>query len=172
MTALGAFEISGPDWSVSFQSRVVDAGGENWSPNRGALPYHILESRADDLHVTVPVPDGESVWIAVMLSDRSSVRAISSEGHELLFTEVSTIPEGGRLLSLDMKGLTDNQSLPLDRASSKFGQPILTLELRNGTCKTLITVLLSTTELYAQITGLPAPEPSIAEHAYRGWRLP
>ncbi|SEE47900.1 hypothetical protein SAMN05444161_5897 [Rhizobiales bacterium GAS191] len=179
-TGPSPFEISGKGWSISFQRRVTDPGGKDRSPNRGALPCQVLESRPAELSVIVPLPEGEEIWIAAMLEPDFTLRGTTVDGDALVVTELSAVAGGDRLLGLDAVSAQggiraiDRNSVSVAGAPADLARQSLMIELagageRESMC---LHVILATPELYAATTGRSPPAASLPEHSFAGWRLP
>jgi len=174
------FEISDQGWSISFQRHVTDPNAKDRSPNRGALPCHVLETRPAELRAMVPLPEGEEIWIAAMLTPDYALRATTANGHVLRVRELSSVLDGDRLLSLDA---VSAQGVPraINRSSvfvaatpADLARQSLMIKLMQADGRECVRlrIVLTTPELYATTTGRSAPAASLPEHAFAGWRLP
>jgi hypothetical protein len=172
------FEISARDWSVSFQRRVADAGGQGRSPNRGALPYHEMERRRDHTLVIVPLHEGEMMWIGVTLNRGSVVKGETAYGDPIVATELGRSADGKRMMcfdSLQTHGgarTIDYGSVSVAHTRAEIGRAILMLALANDECKTYLNIAVVTPALFSDVSGRPAPERSFPAQSFGGWRLP
>ena len=151
---------------MSFQRRAFDK-------NLGALPYYSLHGepkRGGTQHVLTPIIGPESLWLGWTLTDGVSVSGRSADNREINFVRI-----GGLYAADAVRG-----GAPIDAASfapcaSLAGAaPHLRFEVHDERNETIwrLWVTLCRPELYAQLSGNPAPEPAAPEDSFGGFRLP
>ncbi len=161
---------------MSFQRRV----GNGADRNRGSLPIHQIGS--DDLlvRILVPLPVGEALWIAWNLKRGLRVIGQTCDHASVRIESLTNAATNWHMLSADAvydaRGIVaiDTNSFPPIDKKQQLGIDHLRFEVvdEGGAVLRQVTVVIGTPSLYAQVTGLPAPVPSTADDAYKGWRLP
>jgi hypothetical protein len=171
------FEIRGPDWQVSFQRRVFDANDTVRSPNRGALPYFLKGAPPEERLIVVPLFDEEELWVAVTCGRLDAVSGKTADGDLLRVSEVCVVAPQAVLMSIDAVWrmgrayAIDHNSVTIAHSARKLRTTlVVTITAEHGT--ETLRIALASPRLYAQVSGRPAPQPSVPEHAYAGWRLP
>jgi hypothetical protein len=168
------FEIVTADWRLSFQRRVGTGAGSN----RGALPYHLLSRDRDRLRILVPLPEGETLWIAWMLRPGAMVSGSDADGYAVQIAAVTQSGDGWSLFAADAvqraegRCSIDSASFVLARTRRAVAQDHLRFEVQGPKTPDHVGVVLATPTLYARLSGQPAPSPSAPDEAYTGWRLP
>lgn len=166
-----AHEISGSGWKLSFQRRV----GAGKSANRGALPL-TLACENGHARAIVPLPDGETVWLALLCSEPIRVTAVTPAEESV---PTRTITESGQdsLIALDAI-LRNDLSVPIgastvDRWDGKEPDRehlrIAIVSTRTQACS--IGVTFATPAYYRSMTGTVV-SPSNATDAFDGQLLP
>ena len=176
-----SFELCGAGWSASFQRAVLQLQGEAVSPNRGRLPCHPLERSDGSLSVIVPLPDGESVWLAFTLAAGLRVAGWTGAGTPLLVHDLGQGAAHKQTFFIEGIMQGDGSMRPICPPAVAIAatrqdltrEPALRVELRAKEGIALrLSVTLTTPELYSAVTGFAVPQAYPPEDAYRGWRLP
>ena len=173
----GPYEIRASGWRATFQRRVQDVGDAIRSPNRGALPCHVIGRRTEPL-VAVPLVDGESLWVAVTCGRDAVVRGRLVNGDRLSVSVVSRLDPRSVLLSVGavrqhgMSRPIDHRVAAVARSAGRRPEASLTVTVSARHRTEILRVALVTPRIYARLSGCPAPPRSLPDHAFAGWRLP
>jgi hypothetical protein len=164
-------EISGTGWRLSFQRRV----GRGQSANRGALPLRLTRD-SGRTRALVPLPDGETVWLAVVCSEHIRVTAETSAGEHMPTTVVAKC-EDDALIALDAI-VRNGLSIPIDSSAvdrsdgEKPDREHLAITIiSRETEASAIGVTFVTPACYKLKTGTGVPTTSAAD-AFDGRLLP
>lgn len=154
---------------MSFQRRAFER-------NLGALPYYPLHGeskRGGAQHVLTPIIGRESIWLGWTLTDGASVAGSSADNREINIVKIGALYAAD---ALDSNGV----AAPIDAASFApcaslaAAAPHLCFEVRDERNETIwrLWVTLCRPELYAQVSGNPAPGIAAPEDLFGGFRLP
>jgi hypothetical protein len=174
----GPFEIRTPHWRASFQRRVYAPADSGRSPNRGALPYVVIGTDIDSGDVLVPLADTEALWIALICGARDIVRAETVDGHAVVVSRTTVLPDAAVLLALEAvyrdgaNHPIDHKSVPILRSSRDRPGASLTAMIQASGRESRLRVCLAMPAVYAELSGRPPPPPTTPDHAYGKWRLP
>ena len=173
----GPYDIRGPDWSLSFQ-RAKMSPQKGRSANRGVLPYQIIKRAERQIDVIVPLPFGEAIWVATIVTDVITVQCATDQGAALTPQLIKL--EGQQMISFAT--ISVDTERPIDASTSfvactaaEVDQKSLKIEFANATNRAetwSVRVTLTTPQLYTELTGRPAPKISEPTDSFGGWRLP
>lgn len=164
------YEISGTGWKLSFQRRV----GPSNAANGGALPI-TWEHEGDRLRATVPLPDDETMWVALLCSIPVRVMAETCLNEHL---SCRTIIQFGNDALIAMEEILRNDArVPISAStigrcnSKRPDHENLSVTVVGERQATVIGVTFATPEYYELMTGIVV-QPSNASTAYSGEKLP
>jgi hypothetical protein len=127
----------------------------------------------------VPLVPNESLWVAWTIRTKTEVTGCAANGEALRIVPVTTPHEGWLLLAADAIEAAEGPrpidvSLQPTSSCATLAHDHLTFKIINGMTRSVehLGVVLGTPELYTQLSGLLAPEPTKPSDAYGGWRLP
>lgn len=161
---------------MSFQRRV----GRGVDRNRGALPFHQTSSDDRLLRILVPLPAGEALWISWALKPGVRVAGRTRDDIAVRIAPVTNSLTRWSFWSadaLEMPGVVsdidENSVVPI-RTKKQLKNYHLMFDVfgESGDKLNRVGIVVATPALYARLSGLPAPLPSVAADAYGGWRLP
>lgn len=166
-----SYEVVGEGWRISFQRRV----GQGTSTNGGALPLLISTERGP-LHILVPLLNDETVWVAIMCSVRTQIRAQTSAGEQLPLTILARHKDDA--LAAIEEFVRDGRRVPIDastvdrkNAMGEVGAHLSISIASKAPEASEVLVTFVTPKYYEAVTGVQV-SPTSTHDAFDGRLLP